>query len=379
MRRAVAAVCVVAAGALPLLVVPTAQAVVPTTQPAITGTPKVGMTLAARGATWPVPGSSTFAWYVGEDWVGKGPTYRVGRARLGQVITLREAFTPDGSTERSPAEADSAIVVEGDPPTPTRPLSVTGASEVGSTLVTTKARFPVKGVTTLTWTIDGARVDTGRSYTMRPADLGKVVRLTQRFSSNGYAPTFLAFDTAPVALGPAPTAFGRPAISGRARVGARLKVTGGTWSAPGRSRYAWSVDGVEVARGRSYVVAVRDVRSRVTVTETLTSTGYAPGSVSAQSPVVAPAPVRLRIKVGKARAGRRVAVVIRAVSPGPAVPGKVRVGYAGRSLGKERLTRGRTSLWLPRKKHEGSQRLRVVYPGKRGFAHASRTIRIRLR
>ncbi|MFC7492686.1 MULTISPECIES: hypothetical protein [unclassified Nocardioides] len=379
MRRVLVATCVVAVAALPLAVAPAAEAVDETAPPTIAGTAKVGMTLTAQPATWPVPGTSTFEWWVGDVSVRKGATYTVPRNRLGQVITLRETFAANGTNETGTAEATTAPVVEGEPFAPTRALTVAGPAEVGSSLVASKATFPVKGVTTLTWTVDGVRVETGRSYTIRAADLGRVVRLTQRFSTNGYTPTVLTLDSGPVALGPAPTAFARPSISGKARVGATLRVTGGTWSTPGRSSYVWTVDGTEVERGRSYDVARADVGSRVTVTETLKSTGYAPGTATAQSPVVAPAPVQLRIKVGKARAGRRVAVIIRAVSPGPTVPGKVRIGYAGKSLGKERLVDGKVSLRLPRKKHEGVERLRVVYPGKRGFAPASRTIQIRLR
>lgn len=378
-RRVVATLCVLAVAAVPVLVSPGAQAVVPTQGPTIVGTAQVGKTLTAQGATWPVAGTSTFAWYVGPSKIASGPTYVVRPARLGQQITLTETFTATVGGETGTASVTTPQVVEGDPPAPNRALTVTGPAEVGASLVAKRATFPVKGVTTLTWTIDGARVGTGRSYTIRPGDLGKVVRLTQYFSSNGYAATTLTLDRGPVGLGPAPVAFGRPSISGKVQAGSRLKVTGGTWSAPGRSTYAWSVDGTEVRRGRSYVVSLADVGSRVTVTETFTSPGYEPGTVSAQTPVVGPAPVRLRIKVGKARTGRRVAVIIRATSPGPEVPGKVRIGYSGRSLGAKKLTKGKTSLRLPRKKQDGEHRLRVIYRGKHGFGSASRIVMIRLR
>lgn len=377
-RRVVATLCVLAVAAVPTLAVPAAQAIVPTQGPTVEGTAQVGRTLTARPGTWPTTGTSSFEWWVAGSKVATGATYTVQPARLGQQLTLRETFTATGG-DTGTASATTAPVIEGDPPTPTRPLTVTGVAEVGASLVASRATFPVKGVTTLAWTIDGARVDSGRSYTIRPADLGKVVRLTQRFSSNGYAATVLSLDSGPVGLGPAPTAFGRPSISGKVRAGSRLEVTGGTWSAPGRSTYVWSVDGAEVGQGRWYVASPADVGSRVSVTETFTSTGYAPGTATAQTPVVAPAPVRLRIKVGRARTGRRVAVVIRATSPGPDVPGRVRIGYSGKSLGTKRLSRGKASLRLPRQREDGNHRLRVVYRGKHGYGSATRTVVIRLR
>lgn len=370
--------CVLALASAPTPVHASPGALTPTQGPTIEGTAQVGRTLTARPGTWPTTGASTLEWWVADSRIATGATYRVQPARLGQQLTVRETFTSTGG-EVATATVTTAPVLEGDPPTPSRPLTVTGAAEVGASLVASRATFPVKGVTTLTWTIDGVRVDTGRSYTIRPADLGKVVRLTQRFSSNGYAATVLTLDSGPVRLGPAPTAFGRPSISGTVRAGSRLKVTGGTWSTPGRSSYAWSVDGTEVAQGRSYVATLADVGSRVTVTETFTSTGYEPATASAQTPVVAPAPVRLRIKVGKARTGKRVAVVVRATAPGPAVPGRVRIGYSGKSLGTKKLTRGRASLRLPRQREDGAHRLRVVYRGKHGYGSATRTVVIRLR
>ena len=79
-----------------------------------------------------------------------------------------------------------------------------------------------------------------------------------------------------------------------------------------------------VGTGTSYALKPADAGKKVTVTETFTSPGYVPATASASSATVAKAKVSLAAKHGKAKKGKRVAVAIRATSPGVTVPGRVR-------------------------------------------------------
>ena len=77
---------------------------------------------------------------------------------------------------------------------------------------------------------------------------------------------------------PIPQNIRRPVILGRARVGARLQCTTGTWNPPDRSRYSytWTRDGVPITgAARTYIVRKRDRGKTLTCAVTATnSTGH---------------------------------------------------------------------------------------------------------
>jgi immune inhibitor A len=66
---------------------------------AVTGSPVVGQTLTATPATWPVDGTSTFAWKAGGATVGTGSSYQLKPADTGKTVTVTE-------TRSSTAQAD---------------------------------------------------------------------------------------------------------------------------------------------------------------------------------------------------------------------------------------------------------------------------------
>ncbi|WP_200944965.1 MULTISPECIES: immune inhibitor A domain-containing protein [unclassified Nocardioides] len=354
-----------------------APAPAPTTPIAVGGTPQVGQTLTAHGATWPLAGTSTFAWSVGGSPAGTGTTYVVQPGDLGKTVRLTETFQ---STDHADAttSAESSTVATGAAPSVLMPAQLGGSAQVGQTLTATGAVWSQPGTSTFAWSVDGTEVGTGTNLTVPIAALGKVVRVTETRTSSGYDAGTTTVDSAVVTAGAAPMATTPPKVAGTARVGSTLTVVGGTWPRAGSSTYAWSIGGRTVGTGTSYDVAAADEGKKVTVTETFTSPGYQAGMASAQSASVAKAPVALKVAVGKTKAGKKVGVVVRATAPGIDVPGKVKVVYGGTSLGLSTLKHGAASVRLPAKK-KGDYRLVVTYVPATGFGTASKVITVRVR
>jgi immune inhibitor A len=176
-------------------------------------------------------------------------------------------------------------------------------------------------------------------------------------------------------------ALGKPAIAGTAQPGRTLTASAPAWFQTGvTTTVSWLRDGNLIAGsgGSSYRVQVADVGHTLSARITGAKSGYTPTTATASSSRVGKAKVGLAVRHGKVKQGRKVSLAVRATSHGVRVPGKVRLRYAGRSLGEVRLKSGTARVKLPGRKR-GSYRLTVTYPGATGFGPASRTITIRVR
>jgi immune inhibitor A len=377
-QRAISIVIALAFAAVLLQAVAApAQAVAPTptTPVAITGNPTPGQTLHAVAATWPVAGTSTFEWTRGAEQVGMGEEYAVKPADATRTLTLTETFVSAGN---DPATSTATVVVGKIPAQPpATPVDIAGTPRVGQTLSAVGGVWTYAGDASYAWTVDGTTVSTTTSYVVRPADLGKVVKLTKSFASPTHETSTSTAQTAPVtADAPAPTTAVK--ITGKAQVGSTLKVKPATWPVTGTSTFAWEIGGSRVGTGRSYQLKPADAGSKVTVYESFVSPSRDAATTSARSATVAKAPVSLTVKTGSVKRCTKVPVTIRATSPGPTVPGKVKVTYAGKGLGKVKLKSGKATVELPGKR-KGSYRLSVTYLGATGFARQDKTITVKVR
>lgn len=88
-----------------------------------------------------------------------------------------------------------------------------------------------------------------------------------------------------------PAAAGTVTIDGAATVGGKLTAEPSGFTAPVSLSYSWTVDGVSVSQGQSYVVKPADAGKVVMVTVTNTQGGVAVESESAQTAPVTQAPV----------------------------------------------------------------------------------------
>jgi immune inhibitor A len=126
------------------------QAPVATKQARISGTIRMGSTLKAIPATWPVAGTSTFTWSVAGQAVGTGRSYAVRAADVGKPLRLTETLAVAGyDNGRSNTESEAVAKA---PVT----LSVTiGKAKKGkkvSVTVTPKSgRLKVSGKVTVTY------------------------------------------------------------------------------------------------------------------------------------------------------------------------------------------------------------------------------------
>lgn len=76
-----------------------APAPVPSSDPTVDGKAQVGKTLHVTGAEWPVEGTSTFTWMVGDKAVGEGTSHQVRPAEVGKKLTVVETFSSDGAQD----------------------------------------------------------------------------------------------------------------------------------------------------------------------------------------------------------------------------------------------------------------------------------------
>jgi immune inhibitor A len=388
-KRAISIVTALAfAAALPLVSAPAqaaapsrtvvaaaAPAPTPTTPVAITGNPKVGNVVHAVGATWPVPGTSTFLWTVNGTDACMGDWCPVMASYATLTMTLTETFVSDGNDTAT--TSSSVVVQKGEAPTPGVPLGILGTPRVGKSLSASGGDWSVAGDTSLAWSVDGTSVGTGETYVVKPADLGKTVKLTKTFTSHGYETATATKESGPVTTD-APTATTAPTISGKAMVGSTLTVVPATWPLTGTSTFEWSIGGWAVGTGTSYQLKPGDAGAQMTVTESFVSPFHDTAKASVQSATVADAPVSLTVKTGKAKKGKPVALTIRATSRGRTVSGEVKVTYGGWNLGTAKLKHGNAVVKLPAKS-KGSYRLKVTYPGGSGFDRKTKVITVKVK
>ncbi len=172
----------------------------------------------------------------------------------------------------------------------TTPAAVVGAPKVGEPLEVAPGAWTPAPTLRYQWLVDGATVAgaTGRTFTPRPADVGRKVSTRITATRTGFDPvTTTATAATPVALGTlTPTA--KPVISGEAHVGGTLTATAGAW-APVRPAmgWRWIVDGVWVRGNRTSTLPVRPEYDGkdITVVAVARRDGYAERTARADAPI----------------------------------------------------------------------------------------------
>jgi hypothetical protein len=270
------------------------------------------------------------------------------------------------------------------PPNAAAPPTIAGAAVVGQRLTESHASWSGDPIsfsyewqdcniagTTACAAIPGA---TAQTYTVQPSDAGHALRVLETAANAGGpgAPAASA-PTPPVASAPAggsaPSIIVRPAISGAAIVGRRLRAAAGTWSGtpPLRYAYQWqacrrSCANLPGATGSTYLLRGRDAGARVRVEVTAVNALGAASAVSAGAgPVVTVKQIRstlLRASVPHGRAARAAAILAAhgfTLAFAGLVPGNVRVVWTS---GTVVVATGRLSVSGP-----GHHRLHLKLTG----------------
>ena len=352
---------------------------VPSTQPGITGTTQVGQTLTAHAAEWPVGGNSTFAWSVGGQQTGAGPTYVVKPGDLGLSVTLTETFSSPGyearhrhRRQRRGHEGNRSAGRSGHRhhAAPHRSASDSRPSRRAGR---SRGRPPTRG----RWA--ARRSAPVRPTSSRPPTSASRSRSRRRCTSPGYDVATSAVASAAVHRW---TGAGRDhpgeRLRGRSASGSTLTAVPATWPAAGTSTFAWSVAGQTVGTGHVVRRPARGRRQAAQADGDAHRPGYDNGTASTESETVAKAPVTLSVAPGKAKKGKKLSVTVTAKSGHLTVPGKLTVTYSGKRIGSSLLKKGKVTVKLPAKP-KGRYWLVISYAGTTVFAKASRTVAVKVK
>ena len=253
---------------------------VPSADPVITGTPRVGSPLGVDTSGWAEGTTFTYQWSVGGTVVdgATAATFAPRVADLGKTVTVAVTGSKNGYTPVTRPSAPSAPVAAGTPPTATP--TITGTPRVGATLTAVPGTWTAGTTFTYQWLVGDVTVDgaTASTFVPRPGDVGKTVTVAVTGTAPGYEPaTRTSAPTAPVTNGvisPAPF----PTVLGRPQVGKELSVVLGTWQAGTTFTYQWRVDGQPAAGATAptYTPVAADLGKVVTVAVTGSQPGYDP-------------------------------------------------------------------------------------------------------
>ena len=248
--------------------------------PTISGTPQVGQTLTADASGFtPADVDLTYVWKAGDDVIAgaTGATLVLAAAQLGKAITVTVTGTKSGYDPDSATSSPTSAVAEGSLSSTPAPTISDTSPVVGQRLTASAGAWDAGVTVTFEWFVGGAPVRAGSSYTVVPADLGKVITVRATGTKTAYLPTTVP--SAPTSrvvaatLSRTPT----PRISDTTpKVGERLAVSVGTWDPGVRISVQWYVSGRPVAgaTASTYLVRGSDYRDVITVRVVGSKAGY---------------------------------------------------------------------------------------------------------
>jgi hypothetical protein len=254
--------------------------------PTVSGTAKVGQTLAAIQGPW-TPGAT-----IAYRWLANGvavpgantSTLALTPAQVGKAITVRVVGSKPGFVTTSRFSAPTAAVAPGS--LAGAATVITGTPRVGSTLTAKPGNWsPAPVNLSYQWYRSGVTITgaTASTYALTAADLGKTVTVKITARKTGYTAAGKTSAPTTAIAGNVMTAV-RPTITGTARVGETLAVKTGTWSPTGVTfTYQWNRQGSPIpgATGASYKVVSADLGKGLSVRIVGRKSGYvAKGAIS---------------------------------------------------------------------------------------------------
>jgi hypothetical protein len=175
----------------------------------------------------------------------------------------------------------------------TKAPAISGTAKVGATVKASTGDWePVATSFTYQWSANGSVIKgaTGSSYRIAAAVVGKRITVMVTASRDTTTPgTAISAPTAKVAKGAAPKASKKPAVSGTAKVGRKVKASPGTWAPTADSyRYVWRLNGdvVRGATGSSLKLTASMRNKRITVTVIAVRRGHLDGSATSKAVTV---------------------------------------------------------------------------------------------
>jgi hypothetical protein len=258
-----------------------------TPTPTISGTAAVGELLTADAGIWlPAPVALTYSWSRDSSVIGGavGSTYRLVVADLGALITVTVTGTKAGFATVSTLSVATDTVAEGtfsSAPAPT----ITGFAAKGEILTAqTSGWTPLASSVGYQWMRDTVAIDVAieSTYTLTADDLGTVITVTITGARAGYTTVVVASVGTDAVLDVFSS--GTVSITGDPLVGTALVADPGSWTpADGLVSYQWfrGGDPITDAVAASYTLVEADLGTTVSVTVTVSKTGYRTAEASA--------------------------------------------------------------------------------------------------
>lgn len=283
--------------------------------------------------------------------------------------------------------------------------TLSGTPQVGQTLRATSGSWSEPDVTaSLEWLRDGTAVPgaTSSSYVLTDQDVGAQMAVRATGSKPGFADGVAeSVPTGPVTLAPSPQppqepqephelkATAAPKITGKMRLGKKLRATPGEWDAAAvRVSYQWLRAGkaIKGATKRRYTIKKKDVGKRLTVRVTARAAGHHDGVSAVRTKKIKRAKPNVKVKAKNVKARKRPRVVVRLKGVGLAKPrGTVRIRYGKQTLRTKMRPkhRGKVAVRLPRL-DKGRYRVVVRYvPNAKSKKHVrkakSKRVTLRVR
>jgi surface antigen len=323
-----------------------------TSDPSVTGTPKVDVPLTANPGSWsPEP---TLSW----QWTADGApipgatsaTFTPSPAELEKHLAVEvTARRPGYLTAVIESPATDAVLPGVN--SVTQPPAISGLPHVGRTLTATPGTWAVTPASVdYQWYADGVAIADATSATFIPTEAQMGQRLTVRVTAHadGYQPrTASSSVTRPVVLGQA--AFtNTPNLTGTALVGHTLTASPGQFTPAGATpTYQWLRDGVAIsgATARTYTLQPADVGHPVAFRITVSAPRWEPTSALARTTTRVQSVPRLTVRI--AGHSTWAGVSVRVVTPGlPEPDGRARLYERDRLLGTIIVTDGHGYLRL---------------------------------
>ncbi|MFT4280176.1 glycosyl hydrolase 53 family protein [Microbacterium sp.] len=241
--------------------------------PKITGTAEVGKKLTASVSVSP-DAAKAYQWSVdGKAIAGAtSASYTVRAADAGKKLTVAVTLTRAGY---------EAVTVTSTPTTVAKVFTrvstpkITGTAQVGKKLTATVSVSPEPTKKTYQWFSGSSPIAGAKSatYTVKKADAGKKLTVRVTVSRGGYQSVTVT--SAPVTVAKVFTKVGPAKITGTAKVGKKLTASL-TVSPAATKKYQWYRNGTAIAgaKGSTYTVKKADAGKKLTVTITVSKSGY---------------------------------------------------------------------------------------------------------
>lgn len=251
-----------------------------TSDPVISGTPKVGQTLRTSAGVWPAGTEYFYAWFADDELydVTEVPTVVLGADARGARMSVEvygdidATGAPSADVAQFKVSAATAKVSAGTltAATPT----VSGTAAVGSTLTAKPGAWSKNTSLSYQWHLAGTPVKgaTSSAWKLPSSAAGKPVTVKVTGKKAGYTTVAkTSKPTAKVAIASVPV------VSGVAAVGSTVTAKPGRWSTSTRFSYQWSANGKKIsgATASTYKIGSSAAGKKLTVTVTGRKSGYA--------------------------------------------------------------------------------------------------------